>query len=984
MGRQRIEKRGRKSRRLPSRVRPIITAARGLFLEPLEPRQLLAADVSTAAFSSLAVDNGNYSATSLLVQLRSCTSESSFTGAKFSGTKLGAEWAIAPGLRQVQLDEGADLAAALEAYRSDPNVLFAEPDYRISLALTPDDPNFNALWGLDNIGQGGGTEDADIDAPEAWDKTTGSAETIVAVIDTGVDYTHPDLAANMWVNDGEVPGNGADDDRNGYIDDVHGYDFANNDGNPLDDHFHGTHVAGTIGAVGNNGIGITGVAWNVKIMALKFLDAGGGGFTSDAIASLDYAVKEGATVSNASWGGGGFSEGLFRALQRASAAGHIFVAAAGNDGWNNDIDPFYPASYGDDRKQNNVDNVIAVAATDVNDQLGWFSNYGVKSVDIAAPGVAIYSTFPTYMTDAMRFDGFSMDYETISGTSMATPHVAGVIALVRSLHPDWTYTQIIEQVLGTVDLLDELPVITGGRINAAASVGNAAPDTRGPRITSTDPAGIVSGTVNHVRLQFSEKVDAATVSIDDIVSFTGPDGPIAVTGVSAVAGSTQQFDVTFAPHDSLGEYSLVVGPNIADLAGNLMDQDLDGTGGEDPDDVYTITFTISDIVGFPSDDVPAPLAWGSQTTSFLTIDQDITISDLNVQLDIWYPYDFDLQIYLKSPNDGPNDEPLILSYENGGMDADYANTIFDDEALIPISDGFAPFAGSYQPEQPLSRFDGENAAGTWELIVQVWFNSGPDGLLWGDGLINSWSLEIGGGGGSPPPPPDPENRAPVAENDEFQGYMNTVVLVESAKLLENDTDADNDPLTIISWGTPSSGSLNIRRDGMNTFTPDDGFTGEVTFEYTITDGKSSDSRDTGIVTINILPPTFPLNNAALPLDVNGDGEVSGIDALNLVNFLNANGPSPIENVARDARPAFFYDVVPDNQIVPLDLLRIFNYLNAQAAGMSTGAASAPTTQKASGNQPATINEQHAAAVDHLFLCDALNQLLQNHRRRSRA
>ena len=372
------------------------------------------------------------------------------------------------------------------------------------------DPDFGNLWGLDNTGQTGGVDDADINAPEAWDKTTGSRSTVVAVIDTGVDYNHPDLYQNIWINQGEIPasrkanftdidGDGLitfadlndpenqgpsrspmatvtaestapiflsrckkqavrtaataagpmaqDTDRNGYVDDFVGYDFVNHDDDPMDDHFHGTHVSGTIGAMGDDGNGIAGVNWHVEIMGLKFLDGSGGGYESDAITALNYAVANGAVVSNNSWGGGGFSSAFQTAIQNAAAKGHIFVAAAGNDGWNNDLDPFYPAGY-------NVDNVVSVAATHSSDQLAWFSNYGVKSVDIAAPGVDIYSTFPTHVTGAMEQEGFGPNYGTISGTSMATPHVTGVIASVRSQHPDWSYQKVIDQVLGTVDIVD--------------------------------------------------------------------------------------------------------------------------------------------------------------------------------------------------------------------------------------------------------------------------------------------------------------------------------------------------------------------------------------------------------------------------------------------------------------------------------------------------------------------------------------------------
>jgi subtilisin family serine protease len=251
------------------------------------------------------------------------------------------------------------------AYTSHPSVDYAQEDFRVHITgpVIPNDPQFSSLWGLHNAGQTGGTPDADIDAPEAWGITTGSSNTVVAVIDTGVDYTHPDLAANIWVNaddpstpqmEGEIPGNNIDDDNNGFIDDVHGYDFVNNDGDPMDDLFHGTHVAGTIGALGNNGIGVTGVNWNVRIMALKFLDASGYGYTSGAIAALNYAVANGATISNTSWGGGPFDQGLYDAIQAAGNAGHIFVAAAGNESSNNDSFPAYPASY-------DLPNIISVA-----------------------------------------------------------------------------------------------------------------------------------------------------------------------------------------------------------------------------------------------------------------------------------------------------------------------------------------------------------------------------------------------------------------------------------------------------------------------------------------------------------------------------------------------------------------------------------------------------------------------------------------------
>jgi subtilisin family serine protease len=260
------------------------------------------------------------------------------------------------GIYSVTLAPGADVVDAIGHYGSISGVLTAAPDVIIQVQQTPNDPNYAPLYGMTKIG-----------APTAWNTTTGNGNFVVAVIDTGVDYRHPDLAANMWRNAGEVAGDGIDNDNNGFVDDVYGADFANHDGNPFDDNGHGTHVSGTIGAVGNNALGVAGVNWSVKIMALKFLSANGSGYTSSAIAALDYAVSHGAKISNNSWGGGGYDSALATAIGRAQTAGHIFVAASGNSSQNIDSTPSYPASY-----IKNYSNVVTVAATDSNDGLASF------------------------------------------------------------------------------------------------------------------------------------------------------------------------------------------------------------------------------------------------------------------------------------------------------------------------------------------------------------------------------------------------------------------------------------------------------------------------------------------------------------------------------------------------------------------------------------------------------------------------------------
>ncbi|MDO8335357.1 MAG: S8 family peptidase, partial [Candidatus Saccharibacteria bacterium] len=324
--------------------------------------------------------------------------------------------------------------------------------------------DFNDLWGLHNDGQTGGTVDADIDAPEAWGIYTGNSNAIVAVIDTGVDYAHEDLAANIWTNAGEIPGNGIDDDSNGYIDDDKGWDFSTcadynsngtcnvpkpEDNNPYDDHGHGTHCSGTIGAVGDNGIGVTGVNWGIQIMPLKFINSHGEGSTTDVIKAIEYAVDNGANILSNSWGGDGYSTALREAIVYANVNDVLFVAAAGNNGTNNDLNPFYPASY-------DVANVIAVAATDHNDNMPSWSNYGSASVDLAAPGVNVFSTKPGNI------------YGMSSGTSMSTPHVAGVAGLIRAWDTGLSSLEIKNAILNNVDAKSSLTdnVLTGGRLNA--------------------------------------------------------------------------------------------------------------------------------------------------------------------------------------------------------------------------------------------------------------------------------------------------------------------------------------------------------------------------------------------------------------------------------------------------------------------------------------------------------------------------------------
>jgi subtilisin family serine protease len=383
-----------------------------------------------------------------------------------AGCHIYREHAAIGNLQVLEVPAPLNIEAVLKHLRASDLFEYVEADVMVQGSYVPNDPLLRngTLWSLDNIGLNGGTAGADIDAPEAWDIHRDASGIIVAVIDSGVRYTHQDLNANMWRNWGETPGNGRDDDGNGYVDDRFGINAISNSGNPADAHGHGTHVAGIIGAVPENGIGGAGVAFRVQIMALRFEDAQLHGWVSDAIECIDYARRYGARIINASWADRVEydSDALRDAIAAARDAGIIFIAAANNEAINNDDAPVYPANFP-------LDNIVSVAATDNNDELALWSNYGPRTVHLAAPGQGIYSTWATG----------DNAYHELSGTSMAAPHVAGSCALVWARFPWLNYREVIERVLRTTDPLPSLNgrVATGGRLNLRRALEevNAAP-----------------------------------------------------------------------------------------------------------------------------------------------------------------------------------------------------------------------------------------------------------------------------------------------------------------------------------------------------------------------------------------------------------------------------------------------------------------------------------------------------------------------------
>ena len=382
------------------------------------------------------------------------------------------------GIQLLKVAEGKEREVARDLMRKG-LVIYAEPDYVMKAFKVPNDPLFPNQWGLNN------PNDADIDAPEAWNITTGSSNVVVAVIDTGVDYTHEDLAANMWTNPREIPNNNVDDDGNGYVDDVYGIDAFNGDSDPYDDNGHGTHVAGIIGAVGNNSVGVSGVAWTVKIMALKFLGSGGWGFTSGAIETIEYLLMMKAAgvnvrIASCSWGSSWYSLALYDAIKMAGENGVLFVIAAGNSGEDADtLTPSYPAAY-------DLPYIISVAAVNSDGNLAWFTTYGRRSVHIAAPGQDILSTVP------------GNQYQSLSGTSMATPFVSGVAALLLSTPERANYDPIALKfnILFTAENRG-YPVLTGGLLNAYSALSTPPNDKNLHMLILSpySPSGALYGTV---------------------------------------------------------------------------------------------------------------------------------------------------------------------------------------------------------------------------------------------------------------------------------------------------------------------------------------------------------------------------------------------------------------------------------------------------------------------------------------------------------
>ncbi|KPZ59344.1 S8 family serine peptidase [Pseudoalteromonas sp. P1-7a] len=617
---------------------------------------------------------------------------------------------------------GMSTKEAIARLKSHQAIEYVEPDYQVSIAGTPDDPRFDELWGLNNDGQTGGTADADIDAVEAWDISTGSRDVVVGVIDTGIDYSHSDLASNMWVNSSEIPGDGIDNDGNGFVDDVHGINAITNTGDPMDDEGHGTHVSGTIGASGNNATGVVGVNHEVSLVGCKFLDAAGNGSTSDAIKCIDYMVglkNAGVNlrVLNNSWGGGGYSQALADAIASSEAADLLFVAAAGNDTIDNDVNPHYPSNY------ENA-SVLSVASTDQTDNISWFSHYGLTSVDMGAPGSAILSTTP------------GESYASYSGTSMATPHVAGAAALVLSINPELNTQELKELLMSSGDANAALQGVTvaGTRLNVNQALIDADP-TPGFKI-SADPLTqqIVAGQATNYTFtigSIAEWDEEVTLELSSALSSAY------LSASTARPGDDVMLNVETDTDTQWGEYDLTViataGDIVKEQSVKLMIQ---------PVGLNDFTYSSNASVEIPDN---SPVG----AVSVINVPDDLTVFGTTADVDITHTYSGDLVVTLVSAQG----TQVTLQSNVGGSSDDIVRS-FTSES-----------------------FNGEVATGDWTLHVE-------DTAAADTGTINTWSLTLSAIGEVSPQPPR------AGFDVETQGL--------TVNFTDTSTDSNND-ITQWSW-----------------------------------------------------------------------------------------------------------------------------------------------------------------------------------------
>ena len=620
---------------------------------------------------------------------------------------------------KVKVPKGVDRDHLIKKLSANPAVAVAEPDFPLKALATPNDPSFAELWGLHNTGQAGGTAGADIKAVDAWDISTGSHDVIIGVIDTGMDYNHPDLIDNRWVNPGTLPGS------------TYGYSALNPELDPMDSDSHGTHVAGTIGASGNNGTGVVGVNWNVTLLPCQFLGPSGGS-TAGAIECINYftdlKLNHGVDIkaTNNSWGGGGYSETLRAAIQSGGDAGILFIAASGNDGGNADSAPMYPAAY-------DLDVIVSVASTDRNDNMSGFSNYGATSVDLAAPGSAILSTVP------------GASYATFSGTSMASPHVAGAAALLWSVNPDITALEMKAILMDSGDALPALEgkTVSGKRINLVNAMVEADPTPSFKLALTPRTQQITAGGAAQYTLNIGNVADwmgDVVLSVDVQPALDG----VSLSATTAQPGQSLTLDVTTSAETAWGNYQFTI--TGTDAASGELVKSVNASLSVLPQGLQDYDFSNNELIAIPDNNAEG-------IASVINVPQQGFVFGADVGVNITHTWQGDLLVKLRSPQGTEH----TLHNRTGGSADDLVQ--------------------SWQTDA----FNGEAMQGDWTLLVSD--NAGLD-----TGSLNSWDLTLTALSD------DDTGPVPVAPVADFS-FSVSGLTVDFSNL---STDADDD-IVSLSW-----------------------------------------------------------------------------------------------------------------------------------------------------------------------------------------